>query len=112
MISYDRLVELVFVVSFIINFFVGIVIFDSWSGRKEKSRDFNSPKYLASLLLGFLGGILGESFLTSLSEFNGPGQVSWLWTGIILEIAAGTIIIGTILYFLLQEALNKDGSVS
>jgi hypothetical protein len=56
MISYDRLVALVFAVFFAATFFVGIILFDSLSGRKKKTRELNSPQYLASLLLGFLGG--------------------------------------------------------
>lgn len=63
MISYDRLVELVFAVSFMVNFFMGIIIFDSLSEIKEKIRDFNSPKYLHPFSWVFLAGSLSESFL-------------------------------------------------
>jgi H+/Cl- antiporter ClcA len=112
MISYDRLVELVFAVSFTVNFFVGIILFDSWSGAKEKIRDLNSPKYLASLLMGFLGGIIGESIVPFLSEFNEQGLLSWFWPEIFLEVVIGTVIIGVILYFLFQGVTNGDGSGS
>jgi H+/Cl- antiporter ClcA len=81
-------------------------------GRKKKNRELNSPKYLASLLLGFLGGIVGESIVTSLSEFNEQGFLSWFWPGIFLEVIIGTIIIGGILYFLFQGAMKRDGSGS
>lgn len=112
MISYDRLFELVFGVSFLVNFLIGIMVFDFLTGSKEKVRDLNSPKYLASLLIGFLGGILAETFLTSLSGFKELDQMSWFWPGLFIEVATGTAIIFTILYFLLLGSRNKGAASS
>ena len=108
MMSYDRLIELAFGISFLVNFFIGMLLFDSLSGTRKRDRDLNSPKYLASLLLGFLGGILAETGLTSLLELGDQGQLSWVWPGLLLEVAIGTTIIFVLLYFLLLGARTKD----
>ena len=108
----DRLVELVFGISFVVNFLIGILAFAYLTGIKEKTQEYNSPKYLASLLIGFLGGILGETFLTSLSEFSEQGQLSWFWPGVVFEVAIGTLVIFAILYFLLIGARSTDITIS
>lgn len=102
---YEQFLEIVFCVSFIAAFFTGITLFGHLTGSGgPKKGDFNSPKYLGGLLLGFLGGVIAVTVLAFLSETGGSGGLSWLWPYLALENATGTMIIAAIVYVLLKGA--------
>jgi H+/Cl- antiporter ClcA len=109
MVSYDRLVEIAFGASFIANFLVSLAVFGYLARTKtKKTRDINSPIYLAGLMLGFLGGILGDTLVALLAEYREQAALSWFWPWIFIEILAGTAIIAVILYFLLRGRLEEE----
>ena len=108
----DSLFETAFGLSFLAGVCTGLVLFTIFSPHtKMKIRDYNSPRYLASLLLGFLGGVIAESVISLLS---GPDifdpTTFWLFFGI--ELPAGIIIIAVILLYLLRAAHRDESPVT
>ena len=107
MLSYEVLIEISFGISFVANLIISLVVFGRLtSDKKPVIRDLNSPGYLGALLLGFLGGILSDTFLAAFSDIRVQGSLSWFWPWIALEFLLGSAIIGIILYFLFRGSME------
>ena len=105
----ERLFEIVFGLSFVTTFIVVVMLFSYIGAVRPKTRDLNSPKYLGALLLGFLSGIAAETALSLFSEVSEANGLSWFWPYLAVELAAGTLIVAAIFFFLLkgtQEGQN------
>ena len=109
---YDRILEIVFSLSFAAGFIAAILLFGQLADTVEQKKGFNSPKYLGALLLGFLAGVIAEAVLSFLSETGSTSGLSWFWPLLGMEIAIGTIVISAILYFLFKGAREGQDSAS
>ena len=108
--DYEFWISVVFGVSFVINFLVGIMAIGRLTSvpGSAAARDYNSPRFIGGLLLGFFGGVMANVFLTLLLEGINPGIITGYgleaWAVILL---AGCVIT-TILYFMVKVDLDRQ----
>jgi len=108
----ESLFETAFGLSFLAGVGTGLILFTAlFPHANKKIRDYNSPRYLASLLLGFLGGVIAESVISLLfgPDIFDP-MTFWLFFGI--ELPAGVIVIAIILLYLLRAAHRDESPVT
>jgi len=108
MADYEFWISMVFGISFVINFLVGITAIGRLTrGPRPAARDYNSPRFIGGLLLGFFGGVMANVFLTLFFEGPAPGNIpAYGWMAWAVVVLAGGIII-TILYFMVKVELDR-----
>lgn len=111
MIDLEFWIGAVFGISFILNFIAGVTII-GWltrsPGSRERKTDYNSPRFVGGLLLGFFGGVMANVFLTLFYEWALPGsESSYGWDSFAVIGLAGSCIT-TILYFMVKVDLDRQ----
>lgn len=111
MTGFEFWIGVVFGISFILNFIAGVTIIGRLTrlpGSKEKKTDYNSPRFIGGLLLGFFGGVMANVFLTLFFEWALFGsESSYGWEAFAVIGLAGSIIT-TILYFMVKVDIDRQ----
>ena len=111
MADYEFWISMVFGISFVLNFFVGLTIIGRLtrsSGSKEKETDYNSPRFIGGLLLGFFGGVMANVFLTIFFEWSSGGSASAYGWESFLVIGFASSLITAILYFMVKVDIDRQ----
>ncbi len=111
MTNYEFWISVVFGISFILNFIAGVSIIGRLTrlpGSNVKKTDYNSPRFIGGLLLGFFGGVMANVFLTLFFEWALSGSESSYGGESFAIIGFAGCIITTILYFMVKVDIDRQ----